>query len=73
MLQTALYEVNLYLNGALIGDCRRIAQDLKYSRKRTKVGADSIDFTIGAKNYCIVQVPKILAILKEEDNGQANA
>lgn len=46
MLKTANYEVNLYLNGNLIGDCRRIAENLNYSRKRTKVGADSIDFTI---------------------------
>lgn len=46
MLQTANYEVRLYLNGNLIGDCRRLAQNLNYSRRRTKVGADSIDFTI---------------------------
>lgn len=46
MLKTANYEVNLYLNGNLIGDCRRIAENLNYSRKRTKIGADSIDFTI---------------------------
>lgn len=46
MLQTASYEVRLYLNGQLIGDCRRLAQNLQYSRKRTKIGADSIDFTI---------------------------
>lgn len=45
-LKTAEYEVRLYLDGALIGDCRRIAQNLNYSRKRTKVGADSIDFTL---------------------------
>ena len=42
----ATYEVNLYLNGTLIGDCRRFAQNLKWVRRRTKVGADSIDFTI---------------------------
>ena len=46
MLTTANYEVNLYINGVLVGDCRRIAQNLKYTRKRTKVGADSIDFTV---------------------------
>lgn len=45
-LQTAEYAVNLYLNGTLIGDCRRLAQGLTYARRRTKVGADSIDFTI---------------------------
>lgn len=46
MLSAADYNVNLYLNSKLIGDCRRLAQNLSYSRKRTKVGADSIDFTI---------------------------
>lgn len=40
------YEVMLYLDGTLIGNVRRLAQDLQWSRKRTKVGADSIDFTI---------------------------
>lgn len=46
MIVTATYEVNLYLNGKLIGDCRPLAQNLKYVRRRTKVGADEIDFTI---------------------------
>lgn len=46
MLQTASYEVRLYLDGQLIGECRKLAQNLNYSRKRTKVGADSIDFTV---------------------------
>lgn len=46
MIETATYEVNLYLNGVLVGDCRNLAQNLSWSRKRTKIGADSIDFTI---------------------------
>lgn len=46
MLNTPNYEVRLYLNGQLIGDCRRLAQNLSWSRKRTKVGADTIDFTL---------------------------
>lgn len=45
-MDTAVYEVNLYLNGVLIGDCRRIAEGLSYTRRRTKIGADSIDFTV---------------------------
>ena len=45
-MDTAVYEVNLYLNGSLIGDCRQLAENLTYTRRRTKVGADSIDFTI---------------------------
>lgn len=46
MINTATYEVNLYLNGRLIGNCRRLAQNLSWTRRRTKVGVDSIDFTI---------------------------
>jgi len=46
MISAATYEVNLYLNGTLIGDCRYLAQNLAYTRRRTKLGADSIDFTI---------------------------
>lgn len=46
MIDVAIYEVNLYINGNLIGDCRRIAEGLTYTRRRTKMGADSIDFTI---------------------------
>ena len=45
-MDTAVYEINLYINGVLIGDCRRIAEGLTYTRRRTKVGADSIDFTV---------------------------
>lgn len=55
----------------------------KYERKalakddkgRTVVfdDSDSVDFTIGTKNYSIVPITKILAILKEEDNGQTNS
>lgn len=40
------YEVRLYLNGVLIGDVRPLAQGLKWTRRRTKIGVDSIDFTL---------------------------
>lgn len=43
---TAEYEVNLYIDGTLVGDCRQLAQGLKWIRRRTKVGADEIDFTL---------------------------
>lgn len=43
---SATYEVNLYIDGTLIGDCRSLAQNLKWVRRRTKVGADEIDFTL---------------------------
>lgn len=42
----AVYEVNLYINGQLLGNVRELAQNLSWSRKRTKVGADTIDFTV---------------------------
>lgn len=43
---TPTYEINLYLNGQLIGDVRELAQDFKWVRRRTKVGADEIDFKL---------------------------
>ena len=46
MIKAHTYEVNLYINGVLVGDCRSLAQNLNYCRRRTKNGADSIDFTI---------------------------
>lgn len=46
MLKNAKYEVQLRLNGQLIGDVSRIAQNLVWVRRRTKVGADEIDFTL---------------------------
>ena len=51
MINVPIYEVNLYLNGNLIGDCRPIAENLTYVRSRTKLGADSIDFTINDKLF----------------------
>lgn len=71
MINTAVYEVNLYLNGVLVGDCRRLAENLSYSRKRTKIGADSIDFTVNdvlfnewceARNYTINDLLKPIAL-----------
>lgn len=71
MINVVNYEINLYLNGTLVGDCRRLAQNLNYSRKRTKIGADSIDFTINdvlfdrwcqERNYSINDLLKPLAL-----------
>lgn len=56
MIEYATYEVNLYINGTLVGDCRSLAQNLTYTRRRTKIGTDSIDFTINDKlfnNWCL--------------------
>ena len=71
MINVVNYEVNLYLNGVLIGDCRRLAENLNFCRRRTKVGADSIDFTINdvlfdrwcrERNYTINDLLKPLAL-----------
>ncbi len=71
MINIVNYEVNLYLNGNRIGDCRSLAQNLSYARKRTKIGADSIDFTINdvlfdrwcqERNYTINDLLKPLAL-----------
>lgn len=42
----AIYEVRLYIDGTLIGNVRELAQNLQWIRRRTKVGADEIDFTL---------------------------
>jgi len=71
MLETATYEVNLYIDGILVGDCRRIAQNLNWSRKRTKVGVDSIDFVLNdvifdrwcrERNFTINQLLRPMAL-----------
>ena len=46
MIEVAEYAVELRLNGQLIGDVRRLAQDLTWARRRTKCGVDTIDFTL---------------------------
>lgn len=42
----SLYKIDLYIDGVLVGDVRRLAQNFKWVRRRTKSGADEIDFTI---------------------------
>lgn len=68
---SANYEVRLYIDGNLVGDVRPLAQNLHWSRKRTKVGADSIDFTVNdvlfnqwceARNASINELLKPLAL-----------
>lgn len=43
---TPNYELNLYLDGVKIGDVRGLAQNLTWVRRRIKIGADEIDFTV---------------------------
>lgn len=40
------YQVMLYLDGQLVGDVRKHARSLRWTRKRTRVGVDEIDFSI---------------------------
>lgn len=64
---TPTYEVNLYLNGQLIGDVRELAQGLKWVRRRTKVGADEIDFKLNDKlfnEWCVERNTDINTMLK---------
>lgn len=51
MFENARYELNLYINGNIVGNVRSIAQRLVWTRRRTKKGADSIDFTLNDKVF----------------------
>lgn len=66
-MMNADYEVNLYIDGTLIGDCRKLAQNLKWVRRRTKVGADEIDFTLNDvlfNEWCIERNTNINSMLR---------
>lgn len=61
------YEIDLYLNGQIIGDVRALAQNLKWIRRRTKVGADEIDFTLNDvlfNQWCVARNTDINTVLK---------
>ena len=45
-MDAAEYRVELRLDGRFIGDVRELAQNLKWTKRRTEVGVDEIDFTI---------------------------
>ncbi len=47
----AEYEVMLKLNGVTIGNVRRLAQNLTWTRKRTSRGADSIAFSLNDRKF----------------------
>lgn len=49
MLGVALYIVELRLDGELLGNVRHLAQNLKWTRNRTRIGVDSITFTVNDK------------------------
>ncbi len=46
MIKTADYQIELRLDGVLIGDIRNLAQNLTWRRCRTTYGVDSINFTL---------------------------
>ncbi|MCM1218196.1 MAG: hypothetical protein NC548_27235 [Lachnospiraceae bacterium] len=67
MINVAKYTVNLYLNGNLIGDIREHAQNLEWTRKRTKIGVDSISFSLNDVQFakwCAERNTDIATLLK---------
>lgn len=64
---SAEYEVILFLNNKPIGDARPLAQNLEWTKRRTKMGADEIDFTLNDKlfaEWCIERKTTIQDMLK---------
>lgn len=67
MINTAKYEVQLRIDGTLIGNVRELAQNLKWVRRRTKAGVDEIDFAINDvlfQNWCLDRNTDINSLLK---------
>lgn len=67
MFDNVKYRLNLYLNGTLIGDVRPIAEKLTWARRRTKRGADSIDFTLNDRlfsDWCVKHHTDLPTMLK---------
>lgn len=71
MIITPTYEVELYIDGVLIGDVRRLAEGLTFTRRRTSVGVDSISFSLNdvafsawlqARNTTIADVLRPIAL-----------
>lgn len=50
-MQEAEYKIELRLNGTLIGDVSKIAQNLTWRKCRTNSGVDEINFTINDKEF----------------------
>lgn len=61
------YEVMLYLDGVLIGNIREIAQSLSWTRNRTRIGVDSISFTVNdylLANWCQQRATTVTNLLR---------
>lgn len=64
---SAEYQVELRLNDELIGDVREMAQNLTWSKQRTRVGVDSITFTLNDflfADWCENHGLKLVDVLK---------
>lgn len=67
MINIPTYEVELRLNGTLIGNVRELAQNLTWTRKRTRVGVDSITFTLNDllfARWCEMRATSVGELLK---------
>lgn len=67
MLGNATYEVQLRLNGVLIGNIREHAQNLTWVRQRTRIGVDSITFTLNDRlfaKWCDERGTSVAELLK---------
>ena len=62
-----VYRVNLYLNGQLIGDIRKLAEGLNWTRRRTMSGVDSITFSVNDRlmsEWCAKRNTTLAELLK---------
>lgn len=62
-----IYEIMLYLDGQLIGNIRRIAQNLQWVKQRTRMGVDSISFTVNdylLANWCNERATSVSGLLR---------
>lgn len=66
-MSVAKYEVELRVDGRLIGNIRDLAEGLKWSRQRTRMGVDSISFTLNDRlfaKWCAERGTTIAEILR---------
>lgn len=63
----ATYQIQLRLNGQLIGDVRELAENLRWARNRTNYGIDAIEFSLNDQlfaKWCESYGTTIKAMLK---------
>lgn len=67
MFDKAIYIVELRLDDELLGNVRQIAQNLKWTKNRTRIGVDSISFTVNDKllsDWCARRGKTVAEILR---------